>query len=110
MALVPFAVLWLAYQFGWYGFTTIYPVCGVGFTDLILPNRMVKVDQYLAASMANKSANAALCGTNDCGPGGTPTGDGGCVSPGIPFTPNPTPQAPTTPTQQAPNNSGTILV
>jgi hypothetical protein len=89
MALIPFAVLWFAYQLGWYGFTTIYPVCGVGFTDLILPNRIGTVDGMLAQSIGagghsgDKSSNCTQTGSGGSGGGGG--GSGGAA--GLPNVP-----------------------
>jgi len=71
MALIPFAVLWLAYQFGWYGVTEIMGYCGIGFMDLIMPGKTAHVDEILNAG---KGAN--------CGDQNSSGGSGG-INPGI---------------------------
>lgn len=50
MALLPFVVLLFAYQLGWYGYATLQqPVTGgcIGFTDLLLPGNISKVDNCI---------------------------------------------------------------
>ena len=101
MALIPFAVLWLAYQCGWYGFCTIKPVCGVGFTDLILPGKMAKVDGYLQAAAGDKQ-DMSLCDKSplsSVAPGGDVCAGNTCVGGGQVFGGNSTNNAPQTATQ-----------
>ena len=80
MALIPFAVLWLAYQFGWYGVTNIMGFCGIGFTDLLLPGKESYVDGIL------KQGKGANCGDGGGGGsgGGSGGGGGGSLIPGVP--------------------------
>lgn len=95
MALIPFAVLWLAYQCGWYGFCTIKPICGVGFTDLILPNKMAKVDGLIQNPQACDSSQNPL---NNVPPGSDKCVGNTCVGGGQIF------GGGTTPNTTAPNN------
>lgn len=84
MALIPFAVLWLAYQVGWYGFTTIAPYCGVGFADLMLPGKMAVVDNAMNAGKGNncgdQNASGGSGSSGSAQPGTGPSG--GAIIPG----------------------------
>jgi hypothetical protein len=101
MAIIPFAVLWMAYQLGWYGYATIAPWCGVGFADLMLPgskgkqSRMSWVEDVMSGKasvtspgcggVSNKGSNLGPIqppNTPKCPPGQVWVGDaanGGCV-------------------------------